>query len=119
MSFADEIQGKFEPDEEEEAADVAQEIGEVVPLVTHGGGEVTWPVALDVVVLDVVIVVRVPRVAHQGIRDVGKDRVEEPEGLAEDTAHVDVLVHHQGVGANEVRLHDPVEDAMEPGEVVV
>lgn len=119
MPLADEIQGEFEPDEEEEAADVAEEVREVVALVAHGGGEVTGPVALDVVVLDVVVVVRVPRVAHQRIGDVGEDRVEEPEGLAEDPAHVDVLVHHEGVGADKVRLHDPVEDAMEPSEVVV
>lgn len=68
---------------------------------------------------DVVVVVRVPGVAHKWIRDVWEERVEEPEWLGEDAAHVDMLVHHEGVGAHVVGLHDPVEDTMEPGEMVV
>ena len=32
---------------------------------------------------------------------------------------MDMLVHHQGVGPDVVRLHQPVEDSVEPSEVVV
>lgn len=37
--------------------------------------------------------------------------------LIQDAAHVDVLMHHQGISAHIVGLHDPVQHAMDPVEV--
>lgn len=119
LALADKVERELEPDKEEKAADVAQEIAEVVALVPHCGRQIAGPVALDMVVFDVVVEVRVPGMAHERVRDVGEERVEGPEGSGQNTAHVDVLVHHQRVAADIVGLHDPVQEAMEPGEVVV
>lgn len=94
-----EVEGKLEPDEEVEPPDVMQEVPDAVPLVPDGGAQVAGAVALDVVVLDVVVEVRVPGVAHKGVQQVREGEVEPGIGLVQDTAAVDVLVHHQGVGA--------------------
>lgn len=114
----EEVEGKLEPDEEVEAPDVVQEVPEAVALVPDGGAQVVRAVALDVVVLDVVVEVRVPGVAHEGVQQVGEGEVEPGVGLVEDAAAVDVLVHHQRVGAGVGDLHDGVHDAVDPGEVV-
>ena len=66
--------------------------------------------------LHMMIKVRVPGMTMEGISDVGEDVVEDGEAAVEDAAHVDVLVHHEGVGAHVAALHDGVEDAMDPGE---
>lgn len=42
--------------------------------------------------------------------------VEETEALVEDAALVNVLVHHQRIGTGIRRLHQEMQDAMNPGE---
>ncbi|TKW51113.1 hypothetical protein CTA1_12224 [Colletotrichum tanaceti] len=120
LALAEEVARQVEPDEEEEAGDVAEEVEGVVALVADGGGQVVGPVALDVVVLDVVVEVGVPGVAHEGVGDVGEGGVEGPQEAAglpgEDAAHVDVLVHHEGVGADVVELHGHVQRAVDVAE---
>lgn len=70
------------------------------------------------VVFDVVEEVRVPGVAHQWVENVGEDGVDEAVFLVEDAAHMDVLVHEEGVWAHVVELDGGVEDAVPPVEVV-
>lgn len=72
------------------------------------------------VMLDVVIVVRVPCVAHQRVDDVGEESIDDSEArrLGEDAPHVNVLVHHKAVGAHIIELHSEVENSMNIGEVV-
>lgn len=56
--------------------------------------------------------------AHERIEDVREQGIEEGKALGQDTVHMDVLVHHQGVGSREVGLHEPVQDGVDPGEAV-
>lgn len=56
--------------------------------------------------------------AHEGVQDVGEGGIEEFELLVQNTAHVDVLVHHERVGAHVVELHGGVQRAVPPVEVV-
>ena len=57
LVFAEEVEGEVGPDEEEEAQEVVEEVGQGVALVADGGGEVRGPVAFDVVVFYVVEVI--------------------------------------------------------------
>ena len=72
----DEVAGEVEPGGEHEVQDVMREVPGVVALVADRAAEVAGPVALDVVVLDVVEVVGVPGVAHERVEEVGEDGVE-------------------------------------------
>lgn len=76
LTLAEKVQWEVEPDEEKEAAEVVEEVKQIVALVSEGGGEIVRSVALDVVVFHVVVIVAVPCVAHQWIGDVGKVHVE-------------------------------------------
>ena len=118
LAVGEEVPGELEPDEEVEAAEVVEEVEDVVALVADRRGKVVGPVAFDVVVLDVVEVVRVPGVAHERVHDVWEGLIDQGVGLVEDAAHVDVLVHHERVGAHVVQLHERVERAVPPLEVV-
>lgn len=62
--------------------------------------------------------VRIPGVAHQRIKDVGEDSVDQRILLVQNASHVDVLVHEQGVGSHIVELYSGVEDTVPPVEVV-
>lgn len=104
LSIADEIRGQVEPDEEEEATDIVEEVKDVVTLIAQRGGQVVGSIALDVVVLDVVVEVAVPGVAHERIEHVWEGVVEPCHVLSQDTSHVDVLVHHEGVGTDIAEL---------------
>lgn len=95
-----------------------QEVPEAVPLVPDGGAQVARAVALNMVVLHMVVKVRVPGVAHQGVQQVGEGEVEPGVRLVQDAAAVDVLVHHERVGAGVGDLHDGMHDAVDPGEMV-
>lgn len=57
LVFAEKVEWEVEPDEEEEAAEVVEEVPDVVALVADCGGEVFRAVSFDVVVFHVVIVV--------------------------------------------------------------
>lgn len=118
-SLAREIQRQIQPHQEIESADVLGKLAELIALVPDRRRQIIRPVALDVVVLDVVVVVRVPGVAHQGIQNIGKHGVEYPRPpfiFGQDATHVDVLVHHQRVGAHVPAVEDGVEDGVRPGE---
>lgn len=82
-----EVERQLQPDEEE-AADVAEEVGRAFPLVAQCRRQVVRAVVLDVVVLDVVVVVRVPHVAHERVEDVGEQGVEGGEAPGQDAALV-------------------------------
>ena len=118
LALAHEVRRQVDPDEEKEAGDVVGKVPGVVALVADGGAEVVGAVALDVMVLDVVVVVCVPGVAHERIEDVGEGAVEPGEARRQDAAHVDVLVHHERVGAHVVELHGEVEEGVRVGEAV-
>lgn len=112
----DKVERQLGPDQHDEAADVVQKVPERVPLVAHGGGQISGAVALDVVVLDVVVKVGIPRVSHERVEQVGERVVKEAEALVQDTAHMNVLVHHQRVGAHVGQLHQRVQDSVNPSK---
>lgn len=60
LTLPPEVEREFGPDEEKESADVASKVKPVVAVVKHCGAQVIGAVALDMVMLDVVVVVRVP-----------------------------------------------------------
>ncbi len=119
LSLPQEVERQVEPDHEEEAADVVKKVENVVTLVSNSRGEIVGPVAFDVMVLDMVVKVRVPCMSHERIRDIRENFVDNAENpsLRQDSVHVDVLVHHQGVCPCEPKLHQHVEDAVEVVEV--
>lgn len=69
-------------------------------------------------VLDVVEVVRVPRVSHQRIEHVREQLVYNSILLAQNSSCMDVLMLQERVGASIPSLHDTMEDCMPPVEVV-
>lgn len=70
------------------------------------------------VMFDVMIIVRVPSVAHQRICDVGKQRIKPRVLPSKNSSHVNVLVHHESICSHVIGLHDPVKNSMDPIEVV-
>ena len=106
--LAHEVQRELDGDEEEEAEDVQREMEDGVALVADGGGQVVRAVPLAVVVLDVVVVIRVPGVAHEWLEHVRDGPVEESVSLCEDPAVMDVVVQHYGEGAGVVGGHREV-----------
>lgn len=117
-ALSEEVQGQIEPDENVEATDVMEEMPNVVPLIAQRRRKVVGPVPLYVMVLDMVVEVRVPRVSHERIQDVREELVEEGKSRVEDASHVDVLMHHERVRTDVRRLHDAVQDGVDPGEVI-
>lgn len=115
--LADKVRRQIQPNKKEKLAHVVQEVQHAVPLIADSGALVIGPVALDVVVLDVVVEVAVPGVAHERVQQVGEGGVEPGVALVQHAPAVDVLVHHERVGARVRDLHDDVQDAVEPGEV--
>lgn len=111
-----EVARQVEPHKEEEAAEVHEEVRQAVALVTDRRRQVARAVALDVVVLDVVVEVAVPRVAHERIHDVGKQLVDDGKAAGEHAALVDVLVLEQRVRPHVGALQRDVQDGMEVAE---
>ena len=66
LVLAEEVHWEIDPDEEEETTNVVEEMYKLVALVADRAGEVVGAVGFGVVVFDVVVIVRVPGVAHQG-----------------------------------------------------
>ena len=56
--------------------------------------------------------------AHKGIEDIWENVIKKGKTLVEDATHMNMLVHHEGVGAHVGDLHDKMQDAMNPSEVV-
>lgn len=52
--------------------------------------------------------------SHDGVGNVQEHLVKPTKAFIEDSAHVDVLMHHGGARARLVGLHDPVQDAVGP-----
>jgi hypothetical protein len=69
-------------------------------------------------VLDVVEVVRVPRVPHQRIEDIRKDFVHEGILLVQNSPNVNMLMLEQCVRSRIPTLHYAMEDRVPPVEVV-
>ena len=63
-------------------------------------------------------IVGVPGMSHKWIRDIRKQSIYERILLVQDAAHVDMLVHHQGVCAHGPALHSHMENSMPPVEIV-
>jgi len=120
-SFTIEIPGQIEPDEEEEASEVVQEMPHIIPLTSNRGREVVWPITLHVMVLDVVVEIRVPSVPVKWIQDVWVRRVDKGvrEAFGQYPTHVDVLVAHECVRAYVPGLHGEMQDGVGIGEVSV
>ena len=112
------VKRQLNPDQKQEPAHVRQEITQLVSLVAYRRRQVLGPVPFDMVVLDVMVVVGVPRMAHQRVRDVREQHVEQPVLAVQNAAHVDVLVHHQRVRAHVPPLHQQVQHAVQPAEAV-
>lgn len=74
-------------------------------------------ITFDMMVLDVVVVVGVPRMAHERVCDVWEDGVDELESLLENAAHMNLLVHHKRVGAHVAQLHYKMQYSVDPGEI--
>lgn len=68
-------------------------------------------------VLDVVVEVTVPGVAHERIENVRKDGIEDGVLFRQNASLVDMLVLHQGVGPDVIHLHDEMAHGMDIGEV--
>jgi hypothetical protein len=69
-------------------------------------------------VLHMVVVVRVPGVAHERFQNVGEAEVEHGPVLRQHAVVVDVVVHQESEGARTPKGESRVEDAMDPREVV-
>ena len=54
-----------------------QKVPDVIPLVPYRGGEVVWPVALDMMMFDMMVVIRVPGVSVEWIQDIRVQHVDE------------------------------------------
>ena len=65
-----------------------------------------------------VVVVRIPRMAHEGINNIREERVDQTILRSQDAFHVDILMFHERVAARIPDVHDPVKEAMDPAEVV-
>lgn len=50
-----EVQREFQPDEEDEAPDISEEVGDAIAVVVHRCAQIIPAIPLDVVVLDVVV----------------------------------------------------------------
>lgn len=68
LALPEEVERKLEPDEEKEPANVTGKVPATIAIVEHGRAEVLLAISLDVVVLDMVVVIGVPRVSEHGIQ---------------------------------------------------
>jgi hypothetical protein len=94
------VEGQVEPDEEQEPPNVVEEMPDVVSLVSKGGRKIVRAIAFDVMVLHMVVVVRVPSVAHQRFQNVREAEVEYRPVLGQHAVVVDVVVHQESEGTS-------------------
>ena len=118
LARAEEVPWQIEPDEDVESTEVVQEMPDIVALVPDRGRQVVRSVTFDVVMLDVVEIVRVPCVAHQRVHNVWECQIDQRVCLVQYAAHMYMLVHHQCVRAHVVELHDRMQWTVPPVEVV-
>ena len=89
------VEGQVKPDEEQEPSNVVEEMPDVVSLVSKGGRKIVRAIAFDVMVLHVVVIVRIPSVAHQRFQDVREAEVEHGPVFRQHAVVVDVVVHQE------------------------
>lgn len=119
LACTQEVHRQIEPNQKVESTNVLREVPNTVPLVADSGRKVVGSVAFNVVMLDVVIVVRVPRVTHHWVENVWEQPIDKVILLAEDTAHMDMLMFQKSVCSHIVALHDAMEDSVPPMEIDV
>jgi len=119
LASTQEVHRQVEPDQKVEPTDVLRKVPNAVPLVANCRRKVVGSVAFNVVMLDVVIVVRVPRVAHHWVENVWEQPIDKVILLAEDTTHMDMLMFQESVCSHVVALHDAMEDSVPPMEIDV
>jgi hypothetical protein len=118
LASAQEVAWQIEPDQEVESANVLQKVIDVVALVPDCGREIVRTVAFHVMMLDVVEVVRVPRMSHQWIQDVWEQLVDDSVLLVEHSTGVNVLMLQKRICSSIPTLHDAMKDGVPPVEVV-
>jgi hypothetical protein len=118
LASSQEVTWQIEPDQEVESAYVLQKVIDVVALVPDCGREIVRTVAFHVMVLDVVEVVRVPRMSHQWIQDVWEQLVDDSVLLVEHSTGVNVLMLQKRICSSIPTLHDAMKDGVPPVEVV-
>lgn len=55
--------------------------------------------------------------AHKRIKDVREKRIKPGQLFGQDATHMDMLMHHQRISTDIIRLHEPVQDTMDPTEM--
>lgn len=69
------------------------------------------------VMLDVVVVIRVPSMSHQRFEDIWKGEIEESVSLRQHTVVVDMVMQHDGERSAVPARHDAVADGVRVREV--
>jgi hypothetical protein len=90
------VEREFNTREEVKPSKVDCKACTAVTLVTQGGGQVPRPIAFHVVVLDVMVKVRVPRVTQKRAENIVHDMVQHTILLLEDTLVVGMIVQDVG-----------------------
>jgi hypothetical protein len=118
---AHKIQRQLERYKEKEACNVDHEVNYTISLVAKGRGQVVGSVALNMMVLNMVVVVRVPGMTEKRIEDIRKTNINyvEWESSSEYTVHMNMLVPHERVSAYVVELEGNMENRMWPCEIEV
>jgi hypothetical protein len=121
LPLADEIHRQIKPDQKQKSPHIMEEMPNVIPLISDRRGQILRPVPFDVVMLDMVIVVRVPGVTNQRLKDIRKHEIhrrhERSLGFRQHPVVVDVIVQHQRKGPRAPEGKGHVGDGVEVGEV--
>lgn len=118
LSLAEEVHRQIQPDKKEEPPKILSKTPRRVALIPDRRRQIIRPVAFDMVMLDVVVIVRVPSMAHQRLEHIRKGDVKPVPVLGQDAIIVDMVVHEQGERAGAPKAVDRMEYPVEVGEVV-
>lgn len=77
LPLSPKVHWELQPNEKDEPAHIGQEVGDAVAVIVHRCTQIVRTVTLDVVVLDVVVKVRIPRMAVHGVQQVWEKHVEQ------------------------------------------
>ncbi len=72
LTLAKEVQWEIKPYQEDEAANIVEKMDKIIAVISYSGGQIIRPVALHMVMFDVMIEIAVPRMTHQRVSEVGK-----------------------------------------------
>lgn len=114
-TLANVVQRKLEPDQEDESGQVDCQVERRISLIADRRAEIVRSIVFDMVVL-VMIVKRVPGLAHHWPQYVGKEHVDAAARGGEDARPVDVMMGDDRVGPNKVDNKHPMQDSMYPSE---